>query len=204
VSALGPRQALLVLVLSNGHVENRMLECPPGTDLEDVGRANDLLSSALTSKRLRGLARMKAPPVSGVASTDKLVGLIWSNLRSIAREMTRGWTVTSGEEFMLAQPEFQRDVTSLSDLLGALAESDVMYEAVNHSGEHPQTVTIGREHRDERMHEFSVVRHSFFVGGNEAGMIALIGPKRMRYETSIPLVNFTARAISESLTRFFG
>src|SRR5579872_5234277 len=28
ISALGPQQALLVLVLSNGHVENRMLECP--------------------------------------------------------------------------------------------------------------------------------------------------------------------------------
>ena len=28
VSALGPNQALLVLALGNGHVENRMIECP--------------------------------------------------------------------------------------------------------------------------------------------------------------------------------
>src|SRR5690349_8648351 len=34
VSAMGPQTALLVLPLSNGDVQNRMLECPPGLTLE--------------------------------------------------------------------------------------------------------------------------------------------------------------------------
>lgn len=202
VSALGPSQALLVLILSNGHVENRMMECPVGLTLEDVGKANEVLVSATVGKSLKQLAKQKAP-TAGSPAVDKLLATIWLNQRNIIRELTRGILITEGEEFMFAQPEFQRDAAALAHLLDELTQSDVLYETLTPS-EGPQTVTIGKEHRHEEMHQLSVVRHSFYVGGQEAGVIALVGPTRMRYDTSIPLVNYTARALSESLTRFFG
>ncbi|HVT13332.1 MAG TPA: heat-inducible transcriptional repressor HrcA [Fimbriimonadaceae bacterium] len=203
VSALGPSQALVVLVLSNGHVDNRMIECPVGLTLEDIGRANELLNSATAGKSLKTLGRQKAPSVAGNPAIDKLLSVIWSNLRNIVRDLTRGLLITEGEEYMFAQPEFQRDAAALALLLDELVESDVLYDTLVPS-DTPQTVTIGKEHRHEEMHQLSVVRHSFFAGESEAGVIALIGPTRMRYDTSIPLVNFTARALSESLSRFFG
>ncbi len=203
VSALGPTQAMLVLVLSNGHVVNRMVDCPPGLTLDDVGLANEQLASAATSKSLRTLARAK-PPAAGNAAIDKLLGTLWINIRSISRDLTRATLITEGQEFMFAQPEFQRDVSSLVDFLDSLSESEVIYDALNSQSEGAQTVTIGRENRSERLHRLSLVRHSFYVGKNEAGVIALIGPTRMRYETSIPLISYTARALTESLTRFFG
>ncbi len=54
------------------------------------------------------------------------------------------------------------------------------------------------------MQQLSVVRKSFYIGGQEAGVIALVGPTRMNYERGIPLVNYTAKALGDSLTRFFG
>lgn len=203
ISALGPTQALLVLVLSNGHVENRMIECPTGLTLEDIGRANEVLTAAVGGKSLRALGKQKPPVVGGHLAIDKLLAAIWGNMRNIVRELTRGLMITEGEEFMFAQPEFQRDAPSLALLLDELIESDVLYETLTPS-DAPQTVTIGKEHRHEEMHQLSVVRHSFYVGDSEAGVIALVGPTRMRYDTSIPLVHYTARALSESLTRFFG
>lgn len=203
VSALGPSQALVVLVLSNGHVENRMIECPAGLTLQDVGTANELLASAVAGRSLRALGKAKAPTGAGNPAIDKMLGTIWSHVRAMARELTRGIMVTEGEEFMFAQPEFQRDLGSLAELLRELTDSDVLYEAVA-PGEAPRPVTIGRENRHQQMRQLSVVRHSFYVGESEAGVIALVGPTRMRYEKSIPLVNFTAQALSESLTRFFG
>ena len=90
----------------------------------------------------------------------------------------------------------------MSDLLTAFTSSDVLYDAMNSTAE-AQTVTIGRENKIEKLQSLSLVRASFFVGENEAGVIALVGPTRMRYETSIPLVTYTARALSDALTRFF-
>ena len=54
------------------------------------------------------------------------------------------------------------------------------------------------------MQQLSVVRKSFFIGAQEAGVIALVGPTRMNYDRSIPLVNYTAKALGDSLTKFFG
>lgn len=203
VSALGPAQALLVLILNNGQVENRMVECPVGLTLEDVGRANELLAGATVGKTLRSLSRSKAPVTAGSPAIDTLIATLWTNIRSMARDLTRGKVITEGEEYMLAQPEFQRDVAALNELLTQLTDSDVLYETVAPS-ESPQVVTIGRENKLEPMQQLSVVRHSFYVGGQEAGVIAIVGPTRMRYELSIPLVNFTAQALSHSLNRFFG
>ncbi|MGV3617130.1 MAG: heat-inducible transcriptional repressor HrcA [Fimbriimonas sp.] len=203
VSALGPAQALLVLALSNGHVENRMVECPIGLTLQDVGLANDLLRTAIVNKDLRSLSRAKAPSAGGNPAIDKLIGTIWTHIRTIGRELTRGTLITEGEEFMFAQPEFHREAAHLSDLLRHLVESEVLYESIAPQDQ-GQPVTIGREHRHSQMRQLSVVRHSFYVGESEAGVIALVGPTRMRYDVGIPLVNYTAHALSDSLTRFFG
>lgn len=202
-SALGPSQALIVLVLSNGHVENRMIECPPGLTLDDIGKANETLSASIVGKDLRSLGKAKGASLKGTPALDKLVANLMSTIRSVARELTRGTMITEGEEFMFAQPEFHRDAGTLSELLRELTESEILYEAVA-PGEAGKPVTIGRENRHEQMRQLSVVRHSFFVGETEAGVVALVGPTRMRYETSIPLISYTARALSESLTRFFG
>jgi len=71
-------------------------------------------------------------------------------------------------------------------------------------GEKATTVSIGKENRHEDLHRLSVIRQTFYVGQTEAGTIAIIGPTRMPYEAGIPLVNFTAKALSEALTRHFG
>jgi heat-inducible transcriptional repressor len=203
LSALGPAQALLVLILSNGHVENRMIECPLGLTLEDVGKANESLVATVSGKTLRGLSRLKAAPTTGNGAMDKLQSTIVTTIRSMAGDLTRGKIIIEGEEFMFGQPEFQRDIAALTTLLNDLKESEVLYQSIA-PGEDTRPVTIGRENRFEQMRQLSVVRQSFYVGDNEAGVIALGGPTRMRYENGIPLVSFTANALSHSLTRFFG
>jgi heat-inducible transcriptional repressor len=202
VSALSPNQALFVLALSNGQIENRMIECPVGLNLNDIGVVNETLLTAITGKPLRTLARTKAPTLAGSPAAEKLLSLIWNQIRSISRESTRGSMVAEGEEYMFAQPEFQRDLSALTSFLDYLKSSNVLYEAV--ASPTTQPVTIGKEHKQEELHPFSVVRQSFYVGSNEAGVISLIGPTRMAYDAGIPLVSYTAKILSESLTKYFG
>ncbi len=202
VSALGPTQALVVVVLSNGHVENRMVECPVGLTLQDVGKTNELLQAAVTGQKLVSVARSR-PPTGGGPAVDKLVSLLWGHLRTVAKDLTRGVVIAEGEEFMFAQPEFYRDTIALTSLVKDLSDSELLYEAVSLE-QKAGPVTIGRENRAHRMQNFSVVREKFHIGDNEAGVIALVGPTRMRYDRGIPLISFTAQALSESLTKFFG
>jgi heat-inducible transcriptional repressor len=198
VSALGPKQALLVLVLSNGHIENRMVECPVGLTLEDVGLVNEHLNALMVGKTLSSLT--KAKPVADMApAPEKLLATLLGTIKSLAKDLTRGILITEGEEFIFAQPEFKRDAHAMASLLAALDDMDLFQEAIQ---ENVQQVTIGRENKLETMHQFSLVRRSFYVGEDEAGIIALLGPTRMAYDRSIPLVHYAAKALSESLTKF--
>lgn len=199
VSALGPKQALLVLVLSNGQVENRLVECPLGLTLEDVGKVNEALNLACAGKAIRSVLRHRAPTLDAPAA-EKMTQLLWTTLRVLVREFTKGSVTTEGEEYLFAQPEFQGDANALSRLLDELRESDLLFDTL--AASKPQMVTIGREHRHEKLHRLSIVRQAFYVGEDEAGTIAIIGPTRMPYASSMSLVELTARALSDSLTRF--
>lgn len=201
ISALGPTQALLVVAFSNGHIENRMIECPQNLTLDDIGRANQVLQLGLIGKDLKTLTRSKTPPLSDYVATDKLTALIWTQVRSLARQLTRGKMITEGEEYLFAKPEFQRDTAALTELFRELDETDILYDAVKPQAD---VVTIGKENRAEQLHRFSVIRKAYLIGSSEVGVIALVGPTRMDYDGGIPLVNFTADALSRSLTRFFG
>lgn len=202
LSAIGPTQALLVAVFGNGHIENRMIDCPPGLSLDDIGKANELLARFVAGTSVTGLARLKSPATDCPPNLETLLVRVWSALRSMAKEYTRGQVVLEGEEYLFAQPEFRRDFDALNQLLDFLQDSNAVYDALTDSGENHQTVRIGRENRIEPMRSLSVVRHRFYVGENEAGTIALIGPTRMQYEVGIPLVALTARAISDALSTY--
>jgi heat-inducible transcriptional repressor len=204
VSALGPQKSLLVLPLSTGEIKNRAIECPPGLTLDEIGLANEALQREVAGRSLRQLQRSKPPSTSGGARLDTFLASIWSNIRSLAREHTRGTLISEGEEFLFGQPEFRRELPLLTDLLDSLKESDILFDALTSPGETATTVTIGRENKHEDMHRLSVIRQTFYVGQTEAGTIAIIGPTRMPYEGGIPLVNFTAKALSEALTKHFG
>ncbi len=204
VSAMGPHQALLVMPLSNGDVKNRAIECPPGLTLEEIGAANEALRDHASGKTLRQVQRMKPPVGARTPALEKFLSGVWTSLRAMAREQTRGHLISEGEEFLFGQPEFQRELPLLSELIESIKESDALFDALTVPGETATTVTIGKEHRHRGMQRLSVIRQTFYVGQNEAGTIAIVGPTRMPYEAGIPLVNFTAKALSEALTLHFG
>lgn len=202
VSAMSPNQVLFVVALSNGQIENRMLEVPADLTLADVGVANEVLATQLVGKSVRGLRRLPVPSGGSNPVVERLLAVAWQQLRVMERTFQRGTVITEGEQHLITQPEFHRDVESFQTLLQEIGNSESIYDVVN-AAESGQVVTIGSENRRETMRAFSVVRQPFYVGNDEAGVIAVVGPTRMRYDDSIPLVNFTANALSMSLSRYF-
>ncbi len=200
LSVMGPERALLVLVLANGHVENRLVDCPVGLSLNDIGQANALLSALLVDKTVRSLSRMKGT-LSGNPVVDKFVAAALSQARIAAKDLTRGSLFVEGEEYIFAQPEFRRSEEACREVMASLENDDAILDILNEPADGPETITIGKENRSTSLRPLTVIRHTFFVGTEEAGSLALIGPTRMNYENSIPLLSFTAQAIGDALTK---
>ncbi len=200
LTALGPTRGLLVLILGNGLVENRVIEIPKGATLEHIGRINEALSSYAEGKSLISLTKAGTPTV-GDPSLDRLLKTVCNKIQEVAKQITNSKVIFEGEEYIIAQPEFQKDPALLKQLLHSLEDESALRQAVVAEGGAISTVTIGKEHSDERHHILSILRQSFSVANEEAGTIAIIGPTRMNYEHGLRLLDFTAVAIGQTLTR---
>ena len=58
---------------------------------------------------------------------------------------------------------------------------------------------IGSENFDGRLSGLTVVASPYISGAHPLGSLAVVGPVRMDYERVIPLVSYTARALSRAL-----
>lgn len=203
---IGQQKILLNLVLSNGHVENRFLEAPPKLTTEILQKINHYFSTQLETKNLAFVSKWAESPTN-LNFIEPEINVFMSNLSSvithIVKELIRGQLIVEGEEFMLSQPEFQKNILYEQDLLHSLSDQDLLYNALVAGDEQKETITIGKENSSKHLHSFSLIKQPIYTHHNETGVIALVGPTRLNYERSIPLLNYAAESISYTLTHYF-
>jgi heat-inducible transcriptional repressor len=96
------------------------------------------------------------------------------------------------------QPEFS-GAERLRRLLALTETPQELGEAIRKRAGAPGiSITIGAEHDDPRLEDFTVVTAEYHVGAL-TGVIGVIGPTRMPYEKVIALVSHTSRLLSDLL-----
>lgn len=192
---------LMTVVFSNGMIENKILDGKSDITLGDLHQLSIEFSQAVAGVPLRGLGRKPAPELESASpAVQEISRAAWRTLKSVVRAATSGKVVSEGTQFLFEQPEFQQDVDSLAKIVGALENSAVVQETLDVPNP-TSSVTIGTENPSEAMHSLSVVAGRFYIGDAEAGAIAVVGPKRMRYAIAMPLVETAAKALTEALNR---
>jgi heat-inducible transcriptional repressor len=107
-------------------------------------------------------------------------------------------SVLLGQPSVLAeQPEFSA-ADRLRRLLALTERPDALAEAIRRRTAPGVSITIGTEHDDPRLEEFTVVTAEYNVG-SLTGVIGVIGPTRMPYEKVISLVSHTSRLLNDLL-----
>jgi heat-inducible transcriptional repressor len=118
-----------------------------------------------------------------------------------ALPMSEGSVIVGQASRLAEQPEFS-GAESLRRLLTLTEEPARLADALRrkHQGDARPGVciTIGGEHGDPRLDQFTVVTAEYHVGPL-AGVIGVIGPTRMPYDKVISLVQHTSRLLSDLL-----
>jgi heat-inducible transcriptional repressor len=192
--ALAPNRVLVVLILSTGRVEQRLveLEHPVGDeDLADVRAAVNLavigetITPALTA--LRGLEQVPATLSPVVAM---LVDAM-SDHRSDER-------VVVGGAANLARYGDSFDV-DVRPLLEALEEHVVLLKLLGEAHSGGVMVRIGHEGPYEELASTSVVSTGYGPGDEALASLGIVGPTRMDYPGTMVAVRAVARYVSRIL-----
>jgi heat-inducible transcriptional repressor len=204
---VGGDRLLLVLTLDAGVVRTVFVEVR-GT-LADVAvlEVTRVLNERLGGRTLRELRTSVAERLRDSQTrpeAEELLNIFVQEGEQLldAALPSAGASVIVGQASVLAeQPEFS-GADNLRRLLSLTEEPARLADALRrkHSNdERPGVnITIGGEHGDPRLDQFTVVTAEYHAG-TLAGVIGVIGPTRMPYEKVIALVQHTSRLLSDLL-----
>ncbi len=199
--ALAPDRLLVVLILSTGRVEQRVLELD--TPLDDVALAdlrsavNRAATGEVIAEAIRSLGAMSAAPAGpgttapAIAVADLLVDAM-SDHRSHERLVVGGAANLAryGDSFDSA----------VRPLLEALEEHVVLLRLLGEASQSGTvTVRIGAEGPFEELSSTSVVTTGYGAQDDVLATLGIVGPTRMDYPGTMAAVRAVARYLSRIL-----
>ena len=203
---LEPERALVVLVAEDGQVENRVLSLPAGLPSSALTEASNFLNARIRGRTLaEARAELERGLEAGKAELDQLTqrivsaGLaVWSGGETDDRKL-----IVRGHANLLddlhALEDLERVRLLFDDLETKRGVVDLLGLAERAEG---VRIFIGSENK-----LFSLSGSSTIIApyrdssGRIVGVIGVIGPTRLNYARVIPMVDYTAKVVSQMLSR---
>jgi heat-inducible transcriptional repressor len=102
----------------------------------------------------------------------------------------------TGTSNILSNPEFS-DVNKFATLIELFEEKNIIIHLMEKRSETPELkITIGNENEEKLIQECSIITAPYTVGEVD-GLLGVIGPMRMAYRRVIPIVDYTAKLITQ-------
>ncbi|MBU3076550.1 heat-inducible transcriptional repressor HrcA [Sphingomonas quercus] len=197
---LSPGRALAVLVGTDGTVENRVVDVPPGTSSSTLNQAANYVSARLSGYTLaEAQARLRAELSQGHAALDAAAhdlverGLaIWSEDGA-----SRPVLIVRGQANLIDQAA-AADLERVRQLLDELEDKEEIARLLEGARHAPATrIFIGSENKLFSLSGSSVIAAPWHdAEGHVVGVIGVIGPTRLNYARVVPMVDFTAKTLS--------
>ncbi|HEX6751819.1 MAG TPA: heat-inducible transcriptional repressor HrcA [Longimicrobium sp.] len=200
---LGEAKVLLVLTLRGAGVRTIYVDVPGAIPPQTLAAVARILNERLAGLPLREIRATLAERLRDSAPSEPGAAELLNVFMQGAEELfvgpaAPGQDVHLGRASVLAeQPEFASG-QRLRGLIELTERPDLLKSALAGRGEGGLKVTIGVEHGDPALSDFTLVTSEYRSGGLK-GVIGVIGPTRMPYDRVIALVESTSNLISEFL-----
>jgi heat-inducible transcriptional repressor len=191
---------LALLVSTSGMVQNRIVEVEEDYSQSDLDSFSEYLNGLLSGLTLRQvrekiLEQMRLEKMAYDHLFDEALKLSQKALSSVGDADV----FIDGRTNILEEPEFS-SLSQMRDLFRAFEEKATMIRLLDTCLE-PQGVkiAIGSESQIREMETCSLITSTYSFGGKVLGALGVIGPRRMNYSKVIPLVDYTAKLVTEIL-----
>ncbi|MDE2403395.1 MAG: heat-inducible transcriptional repressor HrcA [Sphingomonadales bacterium] len=198
---LSPGRALAVLVGEDGAIENRVVTLPDGVPASALVEASNYISARLAGRTLADAAAAMRAEIAGgrsaldAASRDLVErGLaVWSEDAA-----QRPVLIVRGASNLLDEAALH-DLDRVRSLLDDLENKQSVAELLDLAREAEATrIFIGSENRLFALSGSSVIASPYRDrDGRVVGVVGVIGPTRLNYARVVPMVDFTAQALSK-------
>ncbi len=202
---LDPARALVVLVGEDGQVENRILALPPGLPASALTEATNYLNARLQGRTLGELKseiEARRDQIGGELDelTARLVeaGLAVSVEAGGARQL-----IVRGQANLLEDLNAAQDLERIRLLFADLETQKEVIELLSRAeGADGVRIFIGSENKLFSLSGSSLIAAPFRDSRQQIiGVVGIIGPTRLNYARIVPMVDYTARVVSDMMLK---
>ena len=198
---LSERRILMIVVSPEGDVHNRILLVErPYSQAQLVEAANALNQQfgGMSFEQARGRLRGELGELR-----QEMADLMEAAVQAGAEEAEQSDPVViSGERNLLGINDLFTDMEKLRALFDLFEHKTRLLQLLDISGRAQGVqIYIGGESKLVPLDELSLVVAPYEVDGQVVGTLGVIGPTRMAYERVIPIVDITAKLLSNALSR---
>jgi heat-inducible transcriptional repressor len=200
--SLSHDRALVVLVFSDGHVENRLFTPPPGQTPSSMREAANFLNSLVEGKTLSELQRSIAQTI---AERRQEIDLLAQQLVESGLAL---WTgddenserlIVRGRSHLLGIDAAEEDLARIRSLFDDLERKRDIAEFLELAeGGDGVRIFIGSENKLFSLSGSSLVVSPYMNADRKViGAVGVIGPTRLNYGRIVPIVNYTAQLVGK-------
>lgn len=196
---LGSAQVLMVMIASNGTVDQRMIGVNRKYLDEELTTLKQWLLASYGGMQLAELVGpLSATGLDSRQREDSLVGSVLTALEEMAQAANAQRIVMAGTA-NLARVEGDFPL-SITPVLEALEEQVVLLKLFSEleADSRGVAVAIGTEHHYGQLTDATVIATTY--SSDQRNMLGVLGPTRMNYSTSMASVRAVARYLSKILT----
>ncbi|WP_410497993.1 heat-inducible transcriptional repressor HrcA [Chitinibacter sp. S2-10] len=195
---LGDKRVLLILVTSDGDVQNRIVQTEKHFAPNELVEAAQFLNQHCAGKTLSVLLGWLQSDLIRVK--HDLTSLMNAAV-AISNDLNSEHMVIAGEHQLLGLHDFAGDMQRMRQLFELFEQKTALLQLLE-QGHRAQGVQIyiGGESGLAPLDECSVITAPYRVNGEVVGTLGVIGPTRMAYERVIPIVDITAKLLSSALS----
>jgi len=197
---LGDKRVLLIIVMSDGSVQNRYLVTEKAYTAAELTSASNYFNShhgGLTLEQVQTTLHAEITALQGDIS-QLMAAAVEASSQALSGQDE---VVITGERNLLQVDELSTNVATLRKLFDLFEQRTSLMQLLDYSQKaQSMQIFIGNESGVNPLDECSMVTAPYQVDGQIVGTLGVIGPTRMAYERVIPIVDVTAKLLSSALS----
>jgi len=200
--SLSEKRILLIIVTQDGEVQNRILVTERGYNQSQLTEAANFFNHHYTG---RSFEEVRPRLIAELRDLQTDISQLMAAAVEIGSETLgdgQGDYLVSGESNLLSTPDLSTNMDRLRELFGLFEQKTQLMQLMDIGNQATgMQLFIGAESGVAPLDECSVVAAPYEVDGQIVGTLGVIGPTRMAYERVIPIVDITARLLSNALSQ---
>lgn len=197
---LSQGRLLVVFVTQSGLVQNKLVENSEDQSQAELDQISNYLNRVLGGLTMQQVkARIIEEMAQEKALYDQLLQRALRLSEAALRDEPGDQLYIEGTANILDQPEFA-DVEKMRRLFRAFEQKSQLVELLDLSQQAQGVqIFIGSESEYREIEGCSLITASYSNSRGTLGTLGVIGPSRMPYSMVIPIVDYTARLVSQLL-----